>query len=68
MPLAEIKCIFCEHEVYLQQMLQGEKSVIVLPKQTAVNIAREIVKAYPGEALKALYEDVKNRTNDSDQH
>lgn len=66
MPLAEIKCIFCDHEIYLQQTLKGEKSVIVLPKQTAVNIAREIVKAYPGEYVKAMIDDLSKFANDSD--
>ena len=68
MPLAEIKCIFCDHEIYLQQIVAGEKSTILLPKQCAVNIAREIFKAYPGEAFKALIDDISKLQNDSDQH
>ena len=68
MPLSEIKLMCSDHEVLLQQTTDGEVSTILLPKKTAVNIAREIFKSFPIEALKIMVEDLQKLEDDSDKH
>jgi hypothetical protein len=68
MPLSEIKLLCSDHEVLLRQITDGEVSCILIPKKTAVNIAREIFKSFPIEALKIMMEDLQKLEDDSDKH
>jgi hypothetical protein len=59
--LSEIRLMINQHEVLMTQKTDGATDFIVLPKATAINVAREILKAFPEEALKQLFEDLKNK-------
>ena len=59
--LAELTTLITPHEVILSQKCGGETDTIQIPKVTAVEVARQIIKAYPDIALKQLFEEVENR-------
>ena len=59
--LSEIRLICTEHEVMIKQTTEGETEYILLPKVTAVNIAREIIKTYPKDAINAIFEELNEK-------
>jgi hypothetical protein len=61
MPLSEIRLYCTEHECAIKQTTDEEVHYIILPKQTAVNVAREIIKTYPREALNAIFDDLNEK-------
>jgi hypothetical protein len=59
--LSQIELLCTDHEVMIKQTIEEENEYILLPKVTAVNIAREIIKRYPKDAINAIFEELNEK-------
>ncbi len=59
--LSQIELLCTDYEVMIKQTIEEKTEYILLPKVTAVNIAREIIKRYPKEALNAIFDDLNEK-------
>ena len=62
--LAQLRSGICEHEMYLEEVCDGETNLIVIPKRIAIEIALMIIDQWPVESaalMKDHIEEIKKR-------
>lgn len=59
--LVQLETIITDHEVIIKQTAGNETAFVMIPKKTAVEIARQILQTYPKETINQIIDDLKER-------